>query len=72
MKAVVTIRLAPKLQRVLDVVCKQLGQTRSDVLRDALRRRLNLMRFERTRRRIIPFAESQEYLTDEEVFQYVS
>ena len=68
MKAVFTIRLEPELQRELD----ELGRTRSDVMRDALRRQLNLMRFERTRRRILPFAESQGYLTDEDVFRDVS
>lgn len=68
MKAVFKIRLEPELQRELD----ELGRTRSDVMRDALRRQLNLMRFERTRRRILPFAESQGYLTDEDVFRDVS
>lgn len=72
MKGVVTIRLESELQRKLDDVCKQLGRTRSDVVRDALRRQLNLLRFERTRRRLIPYAESQGYLTDEDVFRDVS
>ena len=72
MKAVFTIRLEPELQRELDELCGELGRTRSDVMRDALRRQLNLMRFERTRRRILPFAESQGYLTDEDVFRDVS
>lgn len=72
MKGVVTIRLESELQRKLDDVCKRLGRTRSDVVRDALRRQLNLLRFERTRRRLMPYAESQGYLTDEDVFRDVS
>ena len=72
MKAVFTIRLEPELQRELDELCGELGRPRSDVMGDALRRQLNLMRFERTRRRILPFAESQGYLTDEDVFRDVS
>ncbi len=72
MKEVVTIRLEPELQRELDEVCKQLGRTRSEVVRDALRRQLSLMRFERTRRRLAPFAEARGYLTDEDVFRDVS
>ncbi len=72
MKAVVTIRLETELQRELDEVCKQLGRTRSEVVRDALRRQLSLMRFERTRRRLIPYAEARGYLTDEDVFRDVS
>ena len=46
MKEVVTIRLDAELQRELDEVCGQLGRTRSEVVRDALRRQLSLMRFE--------------------------
>ncbi len=42
MKAVVTIRLETELQRELDEVCQQLGRTRSEVVRDALRRQLSL------------------------------
>ncbi len=72
MKEVVTIRLGAELQSELDEVCGQLGRTRSEVVRDALRRQLRLMRFERTRRRLIPFAEARGYLTDEDVFRNVS
>ena len=54
MKEVITIRLGAELQIELDDLCEQLGRTRSEVVRDALRRQLSLMRFERTRRRIIP------------------
>ncbi len=72
MKEVVTIRLDTELQRELDEVCGQLGRTRSEVVRDALRRQLSLMRFERTRRRLAPYAEARGYLTDEDVFRDVS
>ena len=72
MKEVVTIRLDKELQSELDQVCEQLGRTRSEVVRDALRRQLSLMRFERTRRRLTPYAEARGYLTDEDVFRDVS
>ena len=67
-----TIRLDSRLQRQLDEVCRQLNRTRSDVVRDALRRQLALVRFERSRRRLMPYAEARGYLTDEDVFQDVS
>ncbi len=72
MQEVVTIRLDAELQRELDEVCEQLGRTRSEVVRDALRRQLSLMRFEHTRRRLTPYAEARGYLTDEDVFRDVS
>ncbi len=68
----VTIRLDPEMQKMLDKVCKQTGRTRSDVLRDALKRQLAILRFEQLRRRVVPFAEGAGYLTDEDVFKAIS
>ena len=72
MRSVLTIRLDPDLERLLDRLCKQTGRTRSELVRDALRRQLSLMRFERLRRRALPFAEARGYLTDEDVARDVS
>lgn len=72
MKYAITIRLDDELDRRLDRVCEQSGRTRSDVAREALRRQLALMQFERLRERIMPFAEAQGYLTDEDVSAEVS
>ena len=68
----VTIRLEPALQKLLDKVCKQSGRTRSDILREALKRQLSALRFEQLRRQILPFAEARGYLTDEDVNKAVS
>lgn len=68
----VTIRLDTKRQRELDRLCKQLGRSRSEVVRDALLRQIALLRFERSRRAILPLAEAQGILTDEDVFRIVS
>ncbi len=68
----VTIRLDPELQKLLDKVCKQTGRTQSDVLRDALKRQLSILRFEQLRRRIMPLAEARGYLTDGDVFRDIS
>lgn len=68
----VTIRLESDLQRLLDKVCKQSGRTRSDIVRDALKRQLSILRFEQLRRQVLPFAEARGYLTDEDVNKAVS
>lgn len=68
----VTIRLDAELQRELDQLCRQLGRSRSDVVRDALRRQVALLRFERSRRALLPLAEARGILTDEDVFAIVS
>jgi predicted transcriptional regulator len=67
-----TIRLEPDLERRLARAAKRSGRTRSEVVRDALRRQLAVAQFEDLRRRIMPFAEAQGYLTDEDVFRDVS
>ena len=72
MKDALTIRLDRDLQRRLDRVCRQSGRSRSEVVRDALRRQLTLLQFEQLRRQIMPFAEARGYLTDEDVFRDVS
>ncbi len=68
----ITIRLDRELARRLARMSKRLGRSRSDVVRDALRRQLSLLQFEEVRRRIAPFAEAAGYLTDEDVFRDVS
>ncbi|MBI2828431.1 MAG: ribbon-helix-helix protein, CopG family [Acidobacteria bacterium] len=72
MKGTLTIRVDKDLERLLDRLCKRTGQSRSDIVRDALRRELSLRRFEDLRRRVLPFAEARGYLTDEDVARDVS
>ena len=68
----VTIRLDSKLQRDLDRLSRQLGRSRSELVRDAVRRQVALLRFEEIRRTLLPLAEAQGILTDEDVFKIVS
>ena len=72
MKRTVTIRLDASLARELDLICRRLKRTRSDVVRDALRRQVSLLRFEDNRRRLLPYGEGAGFLTDEDVFRRVS
>ncbi len=72
MRNAITIRLDPALEKLLDRLCRLTGQSRSDLVREALRRHLNLLRFEQLRRQVLPFAEARGYLTDEDVVRNVS
>lgn len=72
MRNAVTIRLDPDLEKLLDSLCRQTGRTRSELVREALRRQLSLFRFEQLRRNALPFAEARGYLTDEDVARDVS
>lgn len=70
--AALTIRLDPDLERELTQAARRSGRSRSEVVRDALRRQLALSQFEDLRRRIMPLAEARGYLTDEDIFHDVS
>lgn len=66
------IRLDEDIERTLDEYCKETGREPNDVVRDALRRQLSILRFERLRSQIMPYAEAQGYVTDEDVFDEVT
>lgn len=70
--ATLIIRLDKDLDRLLGKASRQVGQSRSEVAREALRRQLRLTQFEAVRRRMMPFAEARGFLTDEDVFSQVS
>ena len=72
MKGTLTIRLDRDLERMLDRLCKRTGQSRSDLVRQAVRREVSLRRFDDLRRRVMPFAEARGYLTDDDVFREIS
>jgi predicted transcriptional regulator len=72
MKGTLTIRLDEDLERELDRLTVETGRTRSDLARDALRRQLGVVRFELLRDKVLPLAEAQGLLTDEDVFSVIS
>ncbi len=67
-----TIRLDQELKDLLAKASKQTGKNRSEIAREALRRQLRMDQFEVLRKRIMPFAESRGFLTDEDIFSKVS
>ena len=67
-----TIRLDPELEKQLDRLAERTGRSRSEIVREALRRQLAVSQFQELRKRMMPFAEAAGYLTDEDVFRDVS
>jgi predicted transcriptional regulator len=72
MAGTITIRVDAETERMLKKVVKLSGRTRSEIMREALRRQLSLDLFEQLRRRVAPFAEARGLLTDEDVFKALS
>ena len=69
----VTIRVDAKLDRDLKRLSRSLGQTKSDIARDALKRQVALLRFRKTRQAVLSATEPRTgILTDEDVFAIVS
>ncbi|NQU64898.1 MAG: ribbon-helix-helix protein, CopG family [SAR324 cluster bacterium] len=68
----ITIRLDKDLEGLLIEASHRSGRNRSEIAREALRRQLNMEKFESLRKRIMPFAEARGYLTDEDIFSQIS
>jgi len=72
MRGTITIRLPEKLQRDLAQVVKAGKASKSEVIRDALERYIALKRFQQLRKKVLPFAEAEGLVTDEDVFKAIS
>jgi predicted transcriptional regulator len=67
-----TIRIPEALRKELEALADEEQRPASELVRDSLRRYIAVRRFQRLRRRILPFAEAQGLLTDEDVFEAIS
>ncbi len=72
MRGTITLRLPEKLQKDLDKVVKAEKSSKSDVIRDAIERYIALKRFQQLRKKVLPFAEAEGLVTDEDVFKAIS
>jgi predicted transcriptional regulator len=70
--ATITVRLDDDLKLIFEEVCRRSRRTRSEVMREALKRHLAILRFQQLRRSVIPYAAARGFLTDEDVFNRVS
>ena len=67
-----TIRLPEQLRADLNQVSRQEHKPVSDIVRESLRRHVAVQQFRALRRKVLPFAEAQGLLTDEDVFRALS
>ena len=67
-----TIRLPDDLRADLKKISREQNKPVSDVVRESIRRYIAVERFRSLRRKVLPFAEAQGFLTDEDVFKAIS
>jgi predicted transcriptional regulator len=67
-----TIRLDDHLDAQLSRLAAKSQRTKSDLVRDMLRREAALAALEEARAALVPLAEQAGYLTDEDVFRDLS
>ena len=68
----ITIRLPDELKSDLQKLSREQSKPVSDLVRESIRRYVAVEKFRALRKKTLPFAEAQGYLTDEDVFRAIS
>jgi predicted transcriptional regulator len=63
-----TIRLPNEIRSDLQKLSQEQNKPVSDIVRESIRRYVAVEKFRALRKKTLPFAEVQGYLTDEDVF----
>jgi len=72
MNQTLTIRVPDELKRELEEIGRAENKPISDIVRDSIRRYVAIQRFHRLRNIVLPFAEANGILSDEDVFKIIS
>lgn len=67
-----TIRLPDDLRDELETISKEEHKAVSDIVRESIRRHVAIQRFRALRRKVLPFAEAQGLISDDDVFKALS
>jgi len=70
--AILRIRIDKKLEVALERVARRTGKSKSAVAREFLARQLTVRRFRELRAEVLPFADAQGLVIDEDIFRLVS
>ena len=72
MNQTLTIRIPDDMREGLQELCRNENKPVSDIVRESLKRYLAVYRFRRLRNMVLPFAEAQGLLSDEDIFGMIS
>ena len=67
-----TVRIPDRLRADLKRISREQKKPVSDVVRDSVRRYVAIEKFRALRKKVLPFAEAQGFVTDEDVFKAIS
>ena len=67
-----TIGLPDELRDDLEKLSEEQRKPVSDIVRESIRRYVAVEKFRSLRKKTLPFAEAQGYLTDEDIFNAIS
>jgi len=68
MDKIITFRVPQDLNNDLQKISKEEDKPISNLVRESLRRYVQIYRFRKLREKVLPFAEAQGLLTDEDIF----
>jgi predicted transcriptional regulator len=72
MSQTMTVRIPDELRKDLKKISQMQGVPVSDLVRESLKKYVLLYRFRKLRDMVLPFAEAQGILTDEDVYKLIS
>lgn len=72
MKQTLTVRLPDDLRKELQQISDSEAKPVSDLVRESIQRYVAIYNFRKLRNTVLPFAEAQGILTDEDVFRSIS
>jgi hypothetical protein len=72
MNQTLTIRIPDNIREGLQELSRNENKPVSDIVRESLKRYLAIYRFRRLKNMVLPFAEAQGILSDEDIFTIVS
>jgi predicted transcriptional regulator len=72
MNKAITVRIPDDMRKELEGLSKSEHKPVSDVIRESLRKYIAIHKFRKIRNMVLPFAEAQGILTDEDIFKEIS
>jgi predicted transcriptional regulator len=68
----ISIRIPDDVRKNLKAISKKEGKPLSDLVRESLQKYIAVYRFRQLRNMVLPFAEAQGILTDEDAYKDIS